>query len=277
MARTAEYEDTAAITPFLKWAGGKRWLVSAQSDVFPAGFNHYIEPFLGSGAVFFHLRPKSGVLSDRNTALIDTYDAIKTDWKKIQAALRRYDVCHEHNYYYEERDRRRLKKHTRAAQFIYLNRTCWNGLYRVNLNGKFNVPIGTKDAVCLPTDNFEEISKILQNFTLRASDFEAVIDAANPGDFIFADPPYTVKHNMNGFVKYNEHIFSWEDQVRLRDALVRASNRGALISLTNADHESVRNLYNDFLVMEPLSRNSVLAGKVSARSPTTELLIRNWV
>ena len=274
---TAQHENTSAITPFLKWAGGKRWLVSAHSDVFPREYNRYIEPFLGSGAVFFHLRPKCGVLSDKNPALIDTYDTIKTDWKKIQAALRRYAVCHEHNYYYEERDRRRLRKHTRAAQFIYLNRTCWNGLYRVNLNGKFNVPIGTKDAVCLPTDDFEEISKILQNFTLRASDFEVVIDAANPGDFIFADPPYTVKHNVNGFVKYNEHIFSWEDQVRLRDALVRATDRGALISLTNADHESVRNLYEGFLVMEPLSRNSVLAGKVSARSPNTELLIRNWV
>ena len=276
MLVTAQHENASTITPFLKWAGGKRWLVSAHSHIFPIEFNQYIEPFLGSGAVFFYLRPKSGVLSDKNSALIDTYGAIKTDWKKIRTALRRYDVCHEHKYYYEERDRRRLKKHTRAAQFIYLNRTCWNGLYRVNLNGKFNVPIGTKDAVCLATDNFEEISKALENINLRTSDFEAVIDDADQGDFVFADPPYTVKHNMNGFVKYNEHIFSWEDQVRLRDALVRASNRGVLISLTNADHESVRDLYEDFLVMEPLSRNSVLAGKASARSPTTELLIRNW-
>lgn len=276
MTNTEQQGEAIEIVPFLKWAGGKRWLVARHPHVFPTEFNRYIEPFLGSGAVFFHLKPKYGILADKNAALIDTYKAIKTDWKKIQSVLRQHNLRHDHNYYYEERDRRRRTIHTKAAQFIYLNRTCWNGLYRVNLNGEFNVPIGTKNAVCLPTDSFEEISKTLQKMSLRTSDFKVIIDSAEKGDFVFVDPPYTVKHNMNGFVKYNEHIFSWQDQIRLHNALVCASDRGVLISMTNADHESVRDLYWAFGTMEPLSRNSVLAGKASARSPTTELLIKNW-
>lgn len=265
------------IPPFLKWAGGKRWLVSMHSDIYPSVFDRYIEPFLGSGAVFFHMRPNIGILADKNPTLIETYEAIKTDWQKVQANLRLHDRCHSRNYYYEERNRRRRAIHTRAAQFIYLNRTCWNGLYRVNRQGKFNVPVGTKNMVCLPTDNFEEISRGLQNVSLHTSDFGDIIDKAERGDFLFVDPPYTVKHNMNGFVKYNEHIFTWQDQIRLRDALIRASDRGALISITNADHESVRDLYADFPLIEVLSRNSVLAGKSSARGATTELLIKNWI
>ena len=129
----------------------------------------------------------------------------------------------------------------------------------------------------MPTDDFEKISRRLQNMSLHASDFEVIIDKAERGDFLFVDPPYTVKHNMNGFVKYNEHIFTWQDQIRLRDALIRASYRGAHLSITNADHESVRDLYGDFPVIEILSRNSVLAGKSSARGATTELLIKNWM
>lgn len=277
MTVTTHQLKTIEIPPFLKWAGGKRWLVSKHSDICPPVFDCYIEPFLGSGAVFFHVRPDIGILADKNHALIETYEAIKTDWRKVQANLRLHDRCHSRSYYYEERGRQRRAAHARAAQFIYLNRTCWNGLYRVNRQGNFNVPVGTKNKVCLPTDNFEKISQDLQNVHLCASDFETIIDRAKRGDFLFVDPPYTVKHNMNGFLKYNEHIFSWQDQIRLRDALVRAGERGALISITNADHESVRGLYEDFFTVKVLSRNSVLAGKSSARGTTTELLIRNWV
>lgn len=139
------------------------------------------------------------------------------------------------------------------------------------------MPIGTKSAVLLETDHFEEVSKILNRVELRASDFEAVIDSSLTNDFLFIDPPYTVKHNVNGFLKYNEHIFSWRDQVRLRDALQRASARGVKVSLTNANHESVRALYQGFGLIEELSRHSVLAGKADARGSTSELLIRNWI
>src|SRR5699024_9439870 len=114
----------------------------------------------------------------------------------------------------------------RAARFIYLNRTCWNGLYRVNKQGKFNVPIGTKVNVRLESDNFMLTSDILKKVDLLISDFENIVDGALEDDFVFADPPYTVAHNNNGFIKYNEKLFSWSDQVRLRDAIIRARERG---------------------------------------------------
>ncbi|PKP77700.1 MAG: DNA methyltransferase [Alphaproteobacteria bacterium HGW-Alphaproteobacteria-3] len=273
---TLETEDHDSLIPFLKWAGGKRWLTSNHLDLFPTTYERYIEPFLGSAAVFFALEPERGILSDRNADLIETYRAIRDDWKSVEDALKKHQANHRVDYYYDERERRRQKPHTRAAHFIYMNRTCWNGLYRVNLQGKFNVPIGTKTAVCLDTDDFEKTSKALRKMHLMCADFQQAISQAREGDFIFVDPPYTVKHNMNGFVKYNEQIFSWNDQVRLRDALLRAWDKGALISITNADHDSIRDLYRDFQFHRPLSRASVLAGKSSARSDTTELLIRNW-
>lgn len=268
--------DEIPIVPFLKWAGGKRWLTKRELEFVPAEYDTYIEPFLGSAAVFFYLRPRKAILADKNPLLIETYKAIRSDWRAIERQLSSYVGQHSDEFYYEERARRRLTPHTRAAQLIYLNRTCWNGLYRVNLNGKFNVPRGTKDEVILPTDDFEKIGGALKNAQLRTSDFVDTIRMAQRGDFIFADPPYTVKHNMNGFVKYNENIFSWKDQIRLRDALDRAMTRGVQFSMTNADHYTVRELYKDFPFIEKVPRNSVLAGKSEARTSTTELLVRSW-
>ena len=165
---------------------------------------------------------------------------------------------------------------TRAARFIYLNRTCWNGLYRVNLNGQFNVPIGTKKNVLLDSDNFEELSKLLRDTRLIVSDFEAIIEQAQAGDLVFADPPYTVRHNLNGFVKYNEKIFHWDDQIRLRDCLVRAHDRGCLIFLTNANHPSVMKLYKGHFDISSLKRSSVIAANSSDRGKYEELVITNF-
>jgi len=274
--KTKTAPKTAGVAPFLKWAGGKRWLTSNHPDAFPTSYERYIEPFLGSGAVFFHLQPRRGILADKNVGLIGSYKAIRDGWKDVQKSLREHANKHSEDHYYAERSRRRRVDHKQAAQLIYLNRTCWNGLYRVNRQGQFNVPIGTKDSVILPTDDFEKTARLLKNMQILASDFERIIDKATVGDFLFVDPPYTVKHNMNGFIKYNEQMFSWGGQVRLRDSLVRASSRGALITMTNADHESIRELYSDFMIMTPLPRHTILAGKATARTKTTELLIKNW-
>lgn len=163
---------------------------------------------------------------------------------------------------------------SRAAQFIYLNRTCWNGLYRVNLEGKFNVPIGTKQNVILETDDFEATSRLLVGAELVCGDFEKVISRAGENDFVFVDPPYTVKHNYNGFIKYNESIFSWDDQVRLRDSVKTASNRGAKVLVTNACHESIRDIYEDIGELIVLDRASVIAGKSTARGRYEEMVIK---
>ena len=161
----------------------------------------------------------------------------------------------------------------RAAQFIYLNRTCWNGLYRVNLHGEFNVPIGTKDAVILDTDDFNAVSKSLRSAELCSQDFETTISRAGFGDFLFVDPPYTVKHNNNGFLKYNESIFSWGDQQRLRNALCKAKTQGAQILLLNANHDSIRELFHGLGTMTTLTRQSILSGDPSFRGKTNELAI----
>lgn len=264
--------ENTNIQPFLKWAGGKRWLVKNHPDIFPVEYNRYIEPFLGSAAVFFHLKPKQALLSDTNSELINTYISIRDNYAQVEALLNQYQKRHSKEFYYQMRSKRCRTPVTRAAKFLYLNRTCWNGLYRVNLKGQFNVPVGTKTNVILDSDNFEALSKQLQGIELLNQDFEKSIDMAEEGDFIFADPPYTVKHNQNGFVKYNETLFSWEDQLRLKDSLYRAKQRGAIVLLTNADHDSIKSLYLNS-ESTPLVRNSVIAGTSSKRGKYSELVI----
>ncbi|NIX76476.1 DNA adenine methylase [Microvirga terricola] len=262
-----------ALKPFLKWAGGKRWLFETGQFTLPTVTGRYIEPFLGGGAVFFANRPKKAILSDSNDRLIELFVVIRDELKEFEALLRKHANSHSKEYYYEMRSKRLRKPTARAAQFLYLNRTCWNGLYRENLKGQFNVPIGTKQTVIFDTDDFSAWSKALQGARVEHRDFEVAIDEAREGDFIFVDPPYTVRHNMNGFVKYNQKIFAWCDQVRLRNALQRASERGASFAMTNADHESIKDLYAGFGYQRQLGRHSVIAGQSVHRAYSTELLI----
>lgn len=156
---------------------------------------------------------------------------------------------------------------------MYLNRTCWNGLYRVNRKGQFNVPKGTKSTVIFPHDDFQAVSDALQSAELSACDFEETIAQCQAGDLLFVDPPYTVKHNFNGFVKYNETIFSWDDQIRLRDAVADAAERGVRVVLANAAHATIEELYEGIGTTHKLSRESVISGKASARGVYEELLV----
>jgi DNA adenine methylase len=259
--------------PFLRWAGGKRWLVIRHPDLFPDKYGKYIEPFLGSGAVFFHMQPAKALLCDVNADLINAYQAIKDDWETVQNLLNAHKKRHSKDYYYKIRENIPAAANERAARFIYLNRTCWNGLYRVNLNGKFNVPIGVGHRVVLDTDNFELTSKILKKAQLKVQDFSLTIKKAKEGDLLFVDPPYTVNHNLNGFLHYNEHIFKWSDQERLRDCLFEARDRGVHIILCNADHESIRNLYKGFGKKRTMDRVSTLASDAAKRRATTELVM----
>lgn len=262
------------LTPFLKWAGGKRWLTKNHSYLFPEAIEKYIEPFAGSAAVLFHLQPKEALLADTNKELIHAYIALKQNWEEVYHFLEIHQKSHNKEYYYKMRSSDPTNMFENAAKFIYLNRTCWNGLYRVNLKGKFNVPIGSKTNVFLPTDKFKEISDFLQNVTLKVQDFELTIDMAKHDDCIFIDPPYTVKHNLNGFVKYNETIFSWDDQIRLNKAIKRAAQRGAKIILTNANHESIKCLYEGIGEHIHLERSNVMAAKPECRGKYKELIVK---
>ncbi|MCB8881950.1 Dam family site-specific DNA-(adenine-N6)-methyltransferase [Acidisoma cellulosilytica] len=260
------------LTPFLKWAGGKRWLVNSGQLPVPSAYKRYIEPFLGSGAVFFCLNPHSAILSDLNKDLIELYLVMRDKPKNLHAALFTHHKNHNKCYYYEIRSNIPSSSVDRAARTLYLNRTCWNGLYRVNLSGQFNVPIGTKTSVILPHENFQNFSEALKRTEIYCHDFEKTIDQSSEGDFLFVDPPYTVKHNLNGFLKYNENIFSWPDQIRLSSSVKRAIQRGVSVAVTNADHESVRSLYSGHCKYRKLHRHSILSSIASKRVPTTEAL-----
>lgn len=261
------------LKPFLKWAGGKRWLFESGQFSLPAFPGRYIEPFLGGGAMFFENLPQRAILSDSNERLIELFVVIRDEPETFETLLRGHARAHSKHYYYELRSKQLSTPVARAAQFLYLNRTCWNGLYRENQKGKFNVPIGTKDTVVFDKDDFEAWSKALQGTRLEHRDFEVAIDESQPGDFVFVDPPYTVKHNVNGFVKYNQNIFAWPDQVRLHAALQRASDRAVSFALTNANHQSIRDLYAGFGMQKQLGRHSVIAGNSAYRTRATELLI----
>lgn len=265
--------ENREIVPPLKWAGGKRWFAIKHRHLLPETYNKYIEPFVGSAALFFTLRPENSVLADVNPELINLYSVIRSNPKAIKAKLTQHQRLHCREHFYKMRESMPRSDIGKAARFLYLNRTCWNGLYRVNMQGKFNVPIGTKTAVILDTDDFEGVAEALNKATLLCSDFEKVIDMAGTDDFVFVDPPYTVAHNLNGFVKYNEVLFSWADQERLREAVTRAKNRGAKILVTNAAHASVKELYAGFEQI-PVSRAGVIAGKSTARGKFDELVIR---
>lgn len=264
------------INPFLKWAGGKRWLVNRYKQLFPSRFERYIEPFLGSGAVFFYLCPNQSILSDKNGELINTYRIIKKYPDEINTLLKKYQNHHNPTFYYKLRKTEPACNIKRAARFIYLNRVCFNGLYRVNLQGKFNVPIGSKTEVKYPKDYLLKIASYLQRASLLESDFEIIINKANKNDFLFVDPPYTVTHNNNGFIKYNDILFSWEDQIRLSLAVRRAVKRGVLVFVSNANHLAVKELYSSFLSPHILYRTSILSAKSINRRLTSEVAMLSY-
>lgn len=261
---------------FLKWPGGKRWLVRQHVSLFPFSYRRYIEPFLGGGSIFFHLAPQRAVLSDTNCELISAYRCLRDSPKAVEKRLIGLHKEHSEETYYRLRRSNPVDKVGRAVRFIYLNRTCFNGMYRVNLKGEFNVPIGTKTSVAFPDGFLHAISSSLQRASIKVADFEESIDKSMSGDFVFVDPPYTMMHNKNNFVKYNANLFSWSDQLRLAEAIRRAARRGAAVMLSNADHHSIRELYANFGYQYRVSRSSVLAANASHRRKTSELLVLSY-
>ena len=273
----ADSSANKQLLPFLKWAGGKRWFAARYLEMAPDEYSRFVEPFLGSGAMFFALQPRSAILSDVNGDLVDCFRAVRDAPEQISEQLFEHHYAHCEEHYYRTRSEKPVDPINRAAWFIYLNRTCWNGLYRVNKRNEFNVPIGTKTNVVLPSDDFVATSKLLQEADIRCQDFEVTIDAAGPGDFLFVDPPYTANHNFNGFLKYNDKIFSWVDQLRLSSAVKRVAQRGAQVLVTNANHSSIREIYADIGKLDVVDRASVLAASSAHRIPIKELVVRTWL
>lgn len=265
--------EPANIRPFLRWAGSKRKLLKHLTRFVPNVWGKYYEPFLGGGSMFFYLGPKQAEISDASMPLIETYRAVRQRSDMVLKFLSPLKANKE-NF-------NRLKTYAprsvanRAAQFIFLNKTCWNGLYRVNSDGIFNVPYGQpKTDFVINEKNFKRCALQLRRraISIRCQDFLAIEDRVGRGDFVFLDPPYVTSHNMNGFIDWNESLFSWSDQVRLAEMAGRLVRRGANLLITNADHADIRRLYADFNVYE-FSRHSTLASNTAYRVVTSELVL----
>jgi DNA adenine methylase len=257
-------------TPLIKWPGGKRALLDAIIPVLPNCPNRYYEPFLGGGALFFALQSPSAVLSDTNEELINLYVHVRDSPNELISLLKQY-VNSEAAYYCIRADNP-IAPIQRAARLLYLTTLSFNGIHRVNLKGQFNVPYGKKTH--LPTCNVEKIlsaSRALSTSKIIVSDFEKATEEAGNGDLVYFDPPYTVAHAHNGFVKYNEKIFSWDDQVRLANHASTLLKRGCNVIVSNADHASVAELYEDFECLR-IERHSVIAASNAYRRKITEVL-----
>lgn len=261
--------------PFLRWAGGKIWLTRQLTPLLPKdGFNNYHEPFLGGGSVYLAVDPQGkSFLSDLNQELIDTYTSVRDILPKVIEALQRHENTSE--YYYKLRSQRPTDAAERAARFIYLNQTSFNGIYRVNLNGHYNVPYGHRSKDFLDTENLELVSEKLQTCQLGCYDFGQVIHNVRAGDLVFLDPPYTVSHNKNGFIKYNQQLFSLDDQKRLRNIVDALNERGAYYILTNAAHATIAEIFSNGDVHREMTRTNVIGGKQAARGKTSEYLFTN--
>lgn len=267
---------TPTARPFLKWAGGKQWLASIADRLLPPNFcGTYHEPFLGGGAIFFALSPSKSVLCDTNEELIATYQALRDDVDSVIALLRQYP--HNLDFFQQIRRRKPRTPATVAARFIYLNKTAFNGLYRVNLKGEFNVPFGryVNPSICQET-RLREAAATLVEADLRCVDFEAAVADAGLGDLVYLDPPYITGHTNNGFLKYNAHLFSWEDQERLSRVAKDLQDRGVSVLVTNADHPAVSKLYQGSFRRYRAQRRSLIGGVGSVRSNVYETLLSSY-
>lgn len=260
--------------PFLRWAGGKNWLTKYIHNFIPkSGFKAYHEPFLGGGALFFHLHPSIGYLSDMNSDLIETYRAVKNNVYDVLTELKRYNNTEKE--YYIIRDREYRSKVKKAAQFIYLNQTSFNGIYRVNLKGKYNVPYGFRNKDFIQEKNLKLASKALKNTILSNEDFEITIKKIKKNDLVFLDPPYTVSHNNNGFIKYNQKLFSIDDQYRLSNFIDKIKSKGAYYILTNAAHKKIEEIFYKEDSVYELSRANLIGGTNAKRGKIKEFLFTN--
>ena len=263
--------------PFLKWPGGKQWFTNHLLKIAPKDYNVYYEPFLGGGAAFFALSPSTGFLSDINSDLINSYVVMRDHPVELKTVMIQHNQNHSKDYYYRVRSHEYNDPIEKAGQFIYLNRTCYNGMYRVNKNGQFNVPIGTKTDCIYDIEQFDEYSRALKKCRIVNSDFVSILNNANNKDLVFADPPYVTKQNSDTFLKYSSSVFSWNDQLRLHNTLVEIRDRGAYIILTNTNDKSIRTLYTDSgFYISSLQRKSTISGSISGRGNVFELLITSF-
>lgn len=263
--------------PFLKWAGGKGQLLEQYSAFIPRNFATYYEPFLGGGAIFFHLQPQHGVLMDINPELVNVYACVRDDVEAVIAILHVHQEHHCECYYYDLRSQHHLIGIERAARLIYLNKTCYNGLYRENSKGQFNVPMGRyrKPTICNPV-LLRSVSQALKSAKIYLASFTQVLEnAISAQDFVYFDPPYYPISATSNFTSYNRYNFHQKDQERLHETFVQLAQRGVQVMLSNSDCSFIRNLYQDFNI-HTIYANRSINSKVTKRGKIKEVLVTSY-
>jgi DNA adenine methylase len=259
--------------PFLRWAGGKTWLLKHLKDQ-KLEYSNYHEPFLGGAAIYLFLRPpRKSYLSDLNPELVHTYCALQGDVEKVIRELKKFNNTE--SDYYKIRQTNFRNDFRRAAKFIFLNQASFNGIYRVNLAGKYNVPYGFRNVPIFNAENLIQISNQLKKARIFSDDFTVVSKNVKENDLVFLDPPYTVTHNNNGFVKYNQKLFSLADQYRLSDLIDDIKAKKAFYILTNAAHKKIEEIFEKGDEKIALSRASLIGGLHATRGQFEELLFTN--
>ena len=263
--------------PFVKWVGGKRQILPELTQAAPKQFKCYYEPFVGGGALFFHLRPERAVLTDANERLIRTYLGVQKHVEDVIRLLKEHQRKHTRRYFMETRARPDIDAASDAevaAWLIYLNRTGYNGLYRVNSRNVFNVPPGDykKPKIC-DEDNLRACARLLRGVRLAVSGFEKVLGRAKPGDFVYFDPPYVPLTRTSNFTDYTTKGFGEAEQKKLSEVARTLKGRGVHVLLSNSSAPLVRELYRDFHQKEVSARRAVNS-QAKSRGPVQELLLK---
>jgi len=277
-------KQEAAPEPFLKWAGGKTQLLGQLDRFFPGQFKTYYEPFVGSAAAFFHLRRTRtwfpAWLADSNAELVNCYQMVRDKAQTLIPLLKHHQREHGKHHYYDIRGQNpeTLTKVQRAARLIYLNKTCYNGLHRVNAKGEFNVPMGSySNPRIVDEETLKAASKALKDATLCVGDFSAVLDTASRNDLIYFDPPYYTEGN--GFTSYSvsasgKNVFGAEEHRRLLEVVKELSERDCHVVISNSDTEYIRRLYKNFNIHVVHARRAINSNG-NGRGTVTELIITN--
>lgn len=270
--------------PFVKWAGGKGSLVAEIARRIPRHrpFERYVEPFVGAGAMFFWIRRSfpawKSLIADSNEDLINAYRTLRDDVERVIAKLETHAELHSQEHFYAVRARKPREAAERVARFIYLNRTCYNGLYRVNRRGEFNVPFGRYPRPkIVDRENLLAVASVLEGVDIRLSDFEAVLDECGDSDLVYLDPPYHPLSNTSAFTSYTRDGFGPDEQTRLGRAFERAARRRAALILSNSNSPFVRELYESLdprPVLETVSVSRPINSKGSGRGAIAELLVQ---
>ena len=279
-ASASAVRDDPEARPFLKWAGGKSQLLEQFRPLLPRSgtFGRYFEPFVGSGALFFHLRPPAAELSDVNREIIDCYRAVQKCPEDVILELAKHEHDEEH-YYSVRADSKRRKLGVAAARTIYLNKTGYNGLYRVNSAGRFNVPMGRyanpgfQSPALFAT--IRACSRALISARLAAGDFADALKGVEKGDFVYLDPPYVPVSETSDFTSYARGGFCWADQERLAGVCADLWRRGAKVMLSNSDTESVRKLYRGYRI-DVVKASRSINSRGAKRGKVQEVVVRNF-